>query len=283
MGGVTMATGRAKGRAGKPPEVILTPYGQERKRKRAKWIVRELDYELDKLKGAKRFGLDWLSLATLVFALGLVPAFMVWRTPEIGPIGTPNLVAAASRELSVAYRPLPIEGIDPDLQRALVVANDPNFCFDGAVLRRLTAENAFLWAEPDGATPSPVRGVMADYLGALINLFWDKPKTLTIFANTANWGGGLIGVEAAAQARLGTSATDLDSVNAALPLVIGRANPDLLRNAAQSVTLRQLVGGMANQMAKLEADQAFHCLAPADPVTPSASPPSRGRGSTSRP
>ena len=45
---------------------------------------------------------------------------------------------------------------------------------------------------------------------------WGKARTMEIYLNVAEWGDGIYGAEAAAQARFGKSAQDLTSREAAL-------------------------------------------------------------------
>jgi len=128
----------------------------------------------------------------------------------------------------------PIEDISPHLPRAILGGEDSRFCdhpgidFEavqealsdnadggrrrgGSTITQQTAKNVFLWNGGGYAR----KGVEA-WAALYTNVVWGKRRTMEIYLNVAEWGDGIFGAEAAAQARFGKSAKDLTRREAAL-------------------------------------------------------------------
>jgi len=128
----------------------------------------------------------------------------------------------------------PIEKISPHLSRAIMGGEDSRFCEHhgidiqatkaafsdnakrqrrrgGSTLTQQTAKNVFLWN--GGGYP---RKAVEAWLSLYTNFVWGKRRTLEIYLNVAEWGDGIFGAEAAAQARFGKPAKDLTPREAAL-------------------------------------------------------------------
>ena len=128
----------------------------------------------------------------------------------------------------------PIEKISPHLSRAIMGGEDSRFCEHhgidfkavkdaisdnaksgrrrgGSTLTQQTAKNVFLWN--GGGYP---RKAVEAWLSLYTNLVWGKRRTLEIYLNVAEWGDGIFGAEAAAQARFEKTAKDLTQREAAL-------------------------------------------------------------------
>jgi monofunctional biosynthetic peptidoglycan transglycosylase len=126
------------------------------------------------------------------------------------------------------------ENISPNLARAVIAAEDAKFCehggFDweaiekawkrnqkakrirgGSTISNQTAKNVFLWP-----ARSYVRKGLEFYFTGLIELAWSKKRILEVYLNVVEFGPGLYGAEAAAQAHFGKSAKDLTRREAAL-------------------------------------------------------------------
>ncbi len=128
----------------------------------------------------------------------------------------------------------PIEEISPHLPRAIMGGEDSRFCthngldFEaiksalhenasggrrrgGSTISQQSAKNVFLWNGGGYA-----RKVVEAWLTLYTNVVWGKQRTMEIYLNVAEWGDGIFGAEAAAQARFGKSAKALTPREAAL-------------------------------------------------------------------
>lgn len=127
-----------------------------------------------------------------------------------------------------------LSDISPHLVRAVIAAEDSKFCTHKGVdleaietaleerargkglrgastITQQTAKNAFLWNGGGLAR----KGVEA-WFATLIDFVWGKRRVMEQYLNLAEWGDGLFGAEAAAQARFGKSAKALTQREAAL-------------------------------------------------------------------
>ncbi|MEP3655836.1 MAG: monofunctional biosynthetic peptidoglycan transglycosylase [Litorimonas sp.] len=127
-----------------------------------------------------------------------------------------------------------LEDISPHLPRAILGGEDSRFCEHrgidiqavknafsdnaeggrrrgGSTISQQTAKNVFLWN--GGGYP---RKAVEAWFALYTDLVWGKRRTMEIYLNVAEWGDGIFGAEAAAQARFGKSAKDLTQREAAL-------------------------------------------------------------------
>ncbi|HOP21233.1 MAG TPA: monofunctional biosynthetic peptidoglycan transglycosylase [Amphiplicatus sp.] len=127
-----------------------------------------------------------------------------------------------------------IEDISPNLIYAVIAAEDSRFCLHNGIdfsaidaalderkrggkqrgastISQQTAKNAFLWNGGGWAR----KGAEA-WFTIVMETFWPKRRIMEVYLNVAEWGDGLFGAEAAAQARFGKSAKDLTKDEAAL-------------------------------------------------------------------
>lgn len=133
---------------------------------------------------------------------------------------------------SVNKQWVPIDRISPNLQRAVIVAEDGRFCQHWGVdfieaanaLRRASdgyprgastitmqvAKNLFLLP-----TKSYLRKMIEIPLTFAIELAWPKRRILEVYLNIVEWGPGVFGAEAAARAHFGRSAASLTPRQAA--------------------------------------------------------------------
>lgn len=170
----------------------------------------------------------WLLIASVGLPLGWVGLYRF-----VPPPGTVLMVQRAVEGERVRRRPVPLEQISPYLVRAVIAAEDSGFCrhqgFEveaikaalernqtgkslrgASTISQQTAKNLFLWPER-----SWVRKGLEAYFTVLIEAFWPKERILEAYLNAAEWGDGLFGAEAAAQARFGVAAKDLTPQQAA--------------------------------------------------------------------
>jgi len=130
------------------------------------------------------------------------------------------------RGLDKSWRPL--SEISPSLAQAVIGAEDARFCehhgFDfhameaaaahnarhpgkirgGSTISQQTAKNVFLWPGR-----SYVRKGAEAYFTVLIETLWGKRRILETYLNVVEWGPGIYGAEAAAQAYFGHDADQL--------------------------------------------------------------------------
>ena len=124
----------------------------------------------------------------------------------------------------------PIEEISPALQRAVVAAEDANFCLHwgldidairdaiasgaqrgGSTISQQTVKNTFLWHGR-----SWFRKALEAALPQVVELFWSKRRILEVYLNIAEFDTGVFGAEAAAQHYFGVDADALSARQAAL-------------------------------------------------------------------
>ena len=252
----------------KPPAFILTPQSPERVRRRGQHLQRDLDYELARLRGRKRLGLVWLSLTVLGVSLVVLPFFWVWSLAEKGPRGSPAMIAEASRAMRLSRVPVPLDQLDPILVLATVAAIDPAFCADGSAFRQRLAKDALLWPPAEGREPGFVQRGLSRYLAGYINVLWSQPRMVEVYMNSAVWGPGQIGVEAAALTRYGLSARSLEPRLQAVPLAVAVTEPALMTEGAPAGALLERVDALLDETQRLAAEGAFSCLTASEQPAP---------------
>ncbi|MFT3996336.1 MAG: monofunctional biosynthetic peptidoglycan transglycosylase [Asticcacaulis sp.] len=127
---------------------------------------------------------------------------------------------------------VPSSRISDNLKVAVIAAEDAKFCthygFDmnaiekaqrsnargkkvrgGSTISQQTAKNAFLWPQR-----SWVRKGVEAYYTLLIETLWPKERIMEVYLNSAEWGPGIYGAEAASQYWFGKSAADLSAAEA---------------------------------------------------------------------
>jgi len=194
---------------------------------------KNLDLELARIKRTKRFGLFTTIIACLFVACVMIPVGWVtfYRFVE-APSTMLMLMRAADGDV-IRHRNVRLAEMSPHIVRAVIAAEDSNFCshdgFDVEAIRaamdrnaeggrmrgastisQQTAKNLFLWP-----ARSWLRKGVETYFTALIEFMWPKRRIMEAYLNAAEWGDGIFGIEAAAQARFGVSARDLTQLQAA--------------------------------------------------------------------
>jgi monofunctional biosynthetic peptidoglycan transglycosylase len=145
------------------------------------------------------------------------------------PPGTLTMLATRMRLGGVERSWVPMADIAPVAARAVVAAEDANFCahwgFDMAAIRiaideggrrgastisQQTVKNAFLWQ--DRSWP---RKALEAAITPVVELVWTKRRILEVYLNIAEMGEGVFGIEAAAQHWFGVPASALTGEQAA--------------------------------------------------------------------
>ena len=204
------------------------------------------------LQGLRRV-LIWslLAVALVFLAWGLIYR---WVNPPI----TFYMMQERARLGEIQYKWVDIEQVAPMLRRAVVAAEDANFCthwgIDSAAVRQAlregglrggstisqqTVKNAFLWPGRNW-----LRKAVEALLTPYIEMVWSKRRLLEIYLNIAEFDTGVFGIEAAAWHHFGVAAKDLNRVQAGrlavvLPDPKGRSairpNQDTRKRAASVI------------------------------------------------
>ncbi|AJE45006.1 monofunctional biosynthetic peptidoglycan transglycosylase [Celeribacter indicus] len=166
----------------------------------------------------------------LLFLLVLLGLLWILSYSVIAPWRTPYMLAEAIRHReSVDYRWVPMERISPHLARAVVAAEDANFCrhwgFDLDAIRQAiaaggsrgastisqqTVKNAFLWHGR-----SWPRKALEALITPVVELTWSKRRILEVYLNVAEFDTGVFGAEAAARHYFGIGPEALSARQAA--------------------------------------------------------------------
>ncbi len=186
-----------------------------------------------RFRNSRRFGWRKLLLVVLFLVVGL-PALLLLIYRFVPPPGTPLMVIRLFEGEGLEKQWVPLEEISVHVPRAVIAAEDNNFCqhsgFDwGAIetaitdykegsrlrgastISMQTAKNIFLWPGR-----SFIRKGIEAYLTGLLELLWSKSRTMEVYLNVAEWSSGVYGIEAAAQHHFGKSAKQLTQWEAAL-------------------------------------------------------------------
>ncbi len=173
------------------------------------------------MKRLARLTLRWLVRAFGWAVLGLVALIVLLRF--INPPMTPYVTAEAWRLGEVRQDWVRMEDISPDLRRAVIAAEDANFCshwgFDVAALRaamadgaqrggstitQQTVKNLLLWQGR-----SWTRKGLEAAITPLVDVLWSKHRILEVYLNLAEFDEGVFGAQAASRWYFGVDAADL--------------------------------------------------------------------------
>jgi len=204
--------------------------------------------------------LVWLVLsigAVLVFRI-VAPPFTAVMLQQPGGVGAleyawvdrDDIAASAAHAVMAAedQRFLEHHGIDfVSLDKALADYRDGDGMRGASTITQQVAKNLFLWQGR-----SYVRKVLEAYFALLLEALWSKERILEVYLNIAEFGPGVFGVEAAAQAFFGGRASGLSTVQAAL-LAAVLPNPQRLRAARPSAYVRSRQASIVTQMYLLDA------------------------------
>lgn len=154
------------------------------------------------------FGSSIFFVALYRFVPVPVTPLMIIRA--ISPKGTEK---QAERERHWRHDWVPMEEIAPAMPRAVIAREDQRFYdhngFDwveikkitegkrrggGSTITQQTAKNLFLWPGH-----SWVRKGLEAYFTVLIELMWPKERILEVYLNSIEFGGGIYGIQAAAE------------------------------------------------------------------------------------
>ena len=146
----------------------------------------------------------------------------------LNPPTTLYMMRESWRLDGVQYDWVNIEDVSPVMVRALVAAEDANFCahwgIDSAAVRQAlrdgamrggstisqqTVKNAFLWQGRSWLRKA-IEALMTPYA----EMVWSKKRFLEIYINVAEFDTGVFGIQAAARHHFGVDAAQLNRVQA---------------------------------------------------------------------
>ncbi|WP_460425485.1 monofunctional biosynthetic peptidoglycan transglycosylase [Azotobacter armeniacus] len=137
-------------------------------------------------------------------------------------------------------------GFDLAAIRAALKHNELGGTLRGAsTLSQQLAKNLFLWSGR-----SWLRKGIEAWFTALIELFWPKQRILEIYLNSAEWGDGVFGAEAAARHHFGIGVPSLSTRQASL-LAAVLPNPRKWSASAPSPYVSGRANWIARQMRQL--------------------------------
>lgn len=195
--------------------------------------------------------LMWGTLAIVGFALLWTLLYAV-----INPPFTPYMVSEARRLGGIEREWVDIEDVAPIMARAVVAAEDANFCLHwgldvnaiqaavergrggASTISQQVVKNVYLWHGR-----SWTRKAIEALWTPLTEAIWSKRRIVELYLNVAEFDEGVFGVQAAARHYFGVDAADLTSTQAArlaaiLPSPKNRSasNPSTFtRNRAASI------------------------------------------------
>ncbi|MEM7710212.1 MAG: monofunctional biosynthetic peptidoglycan transglycosylase [Pseudomonadota bacterium] len=191
----------------------------------------------------------------------------------INPLTTPYIWSEGSRIGTIQRDWVDIEDVAPVMARAVVAAEDANFCrhwgFDvnairGAIedgatrgastISQQVVKNTFLWHGR-----SWVRKAAEAALTPAMEALWPKRRVLEMYLNVAEFDEGVFGVQAAARHHFGVAATDL-SVGQAAALASILPSPKTRDPNALRPVLRQKAARVADGAATIRADGRAACF-----------------------
>jgi monofunctional biosynthetic peptidoglycan transglycosylase len=163
--------------------------------------------------------------------------------------------------------------IAPVMARSVVAGEDANFClhwgFDmqsirdaiekgshrgASTLSQQTVKNVFLWQGH-----SWVRKAMEALMTPVIELMWTKRRILELYLNEAEFGEGVFGVQAAAQAMFKVDAMDLTPQQAAR-LAAVLPNPKEWHAGKPGPYVRKRAFEIASGAETIEVDGRAECF-----------------------
>lgn len=222
-------------------------------------------------------GLLWKLLFTLFVLLIPAPIILILLFRFLPIPGTPGMLVSLAQGKGVRYAWT--SDISPRLERAVIAAEDQNFCthngFDWVGIQKAMEEHRRHPKKPmRGASTisqqaartlflvpmrSWIRKGLEAYLTVLIEALWPKKRILQAYLNTVDWGDGIFGAQAAAGAYFGTDAGSLDATQAARLAAI-LPNPHRWKAAHPGRYVRQRTGLLRGRSAMVTRDGLNFCI-----------------------
>jgi monofunctional glycosyltransferase len=228
-------------------------------------------------KGKGRRGWLWKLLLGLFILLVPAPIFLLLLFRVLPIPGTPEMLVSLIQGKGASYHWT--EDISPRLERAVIAAEDQNFCshhgFDWASINKAMQDHDRRPSKPmRGASTisqqtartlflvpmrSWIRKGLEAYLTVLLEGLWPKKRILLTYLNLVDWGDGIFGAEAAANAYFGTDAGSLDGAQAARLAAI-LPNPHKWKAAHPGRYVRRRAGMLQGRSAMVTRDGLNSCV-----------------------
>jgi monofunctional biosynthetic peptidoglycan transglycosylase len=228
-------------------------------------------------KGKARRGWLWKLLFGLFVILVPAPIFLLLLFRVLPIPGTPEMLVSLIQGKGANYHWT--EDISPRLERAVIAAEDQNFCthhgFDWASINKAVQDHNRRPSKPmRGASTisqqtartlflvpmrSWIRKGLEAYLTVLLESLWPKKRILLAYLNLVDWGDGIFGAEAAANAYFGTDAGSLDGAQAARLAAI-LPNPHKWKAAHPGRYVRRRAGMLQGRSAMVTRDGLNFCV-----------------------
>ena len=211
--------------------------------------------------------LGWTLAIWIVLSVGAVVALRWIDPPTSAFMIRERLVAphSGTKAYKIRHRWVDDASISPQLKVAVIASEDQNFPahfgFDlksindaladrergrrvrgASTISQQVAKNLFLWPEQ-----SWLRKGLEAYFTLLIETLWPKQRILEVYLNVAEFGRGVFGVGAAADAYFHKSAAKLNAYDAAL-LAAVLPSPKRMRVNAPSNYVRERQEWILGQM-----------------------------------
>lgn len=193
-------------------------------------------YEAEKEEAGESLGLATRIariLAQVAILLFFGPAIVILFYMVVPPPATPLMLIRAAEGHGISKDWQPLARISPNLQRAVIAAEDAKFCSHGgfdweavdtaieryreggyllgaSTISMQTSKNLFLWP---GRTF--IRKGGEAYITVWLEALLSKKRILELYLNVIEFGPGIYGAEAAAQHYYGVSAAQLTHGQAA--------------------------------------------------------------------
>lgn len=219
----------------------------------------------------RRAALVWLGRAMLALLALVVLAVAIYRF--VDPPLTYLTFTEKRRLGQISQSWVALSDVSPDMARAVVAAEDANFClhwgFDMGEIRKAVAggaergastisqqvvKNVYLWPASRWE-----RKAAEAVITPIVELLWPKARILEVYLNVAEFGEGVFGIEAAARKNFGTSAARLTLAQGAL-LAAVLPNPKARSAAAPTQFLKDRAADIAIGAASLEASGRAACF-----------------------
>ena len=220
-------------------------------------------------RGLAAFGVFILSVFFLVHVYALVVGV-------VQPVLTLNMTGSVLKGRTLSHDAVPLERISPNLVYAVIAAEDSRFCQHNGLdmeaiqkaiaerkaggrlrgastISQQTAKNTFLW---NGG--GFVRKGAEAWMTFVIEAVWGKARIMEVYLNIAEWGDGIYGAEAAAQARFGKPASELSTYEAAL-LASVLPNPNEWRVDPPGSYVAGRAGTIQSRMGVVRRDGLADC------------------------
>ena len=214
-------------------------------------------------------------LVRWTFRLAVVLVLLVAALRFVPPVPTYLMMSEGARLGSISRSWVPLSDLPPHVADAAVAAEDVHFCrhwgFDwealraawadgarrgGSTISQQVAKNVFLWPARSWLR----KGLEAGFTG-LIEPLWGKARIIEVYLNVAEFGEGVFGVEAGAQAAFGVSAADLTPEQAARLMTV-LPNPKARSAAKLSASQARRLKVVADGAVAVGRDQRGACYRP---------------------